>query len=206
MRIAALAVVLRLAWLAAEGAHARWQMGGARRDWSRMLAQWLPSRRLRSAGPDWDRSSGKLWDACSLLALFGLAFDFAGVGRIGWHRQLIAAGGLVLMCAGFVIRWTAIRTLGKYFTRVVTIRDDQRIVREGLYARLRHPSYAGALLSHLGFGLAFANWLSLLFIFPPMLLAALYRMRVEEEALRRTFGGEYDNYARVTKRLIPKVY
>jgi protein-S-isoprenylcysteine O-methyltransferase Ste14 len=37
-------------------------------------------------------------------------------------------------------------------------------------------------------------------------VAACYRMRVEDRVLYETFGEEYLNYSVTTKRLIPKVY
>jgi protein-S-isoprenylcysteine O-methyltransferase Ste14 len=36
--------------------------------------------------------------------------------------------------------------------------------------------------------------------------AVLYRIHVEEKALRGAFGAEYDEYSKTTKRLIPGVY
>ena len=44
-------------------------------------------------------------------------------------------------------------------------------------------------------GLAFANWISFILIFVPILLAAFYRMHVEEEVLRNAFGEEFDDYS-----------
>ncbi len=55
---------------------------------------------------------------------------------------------------------------------------------------VRHPSYSGLLLVFLAVGLWTRNWLSLaIFMVPPM-LALLYRMVVEEWALREAFGTE----------------
>ncbi len=65
------------------------------------------------------------------------------------------------MIAGIIIRWTAIYTLDKYFTGTVLIKEDHRLIRNGLYKYLRHPAYTGALMAHLGLGLSFANWVSL---------------------------------------------
>ena len=79
-------------------------------------------------------------------------------------------------------------------------------MRRGVYRFIRHPSYTGLLLRYLGFGLAFANWLSAALIFLPLLGATVYRIRVEEAALRERFGDEFLSYSRATKRLIPGVY
>jgi len=55
-------------------------------------------------------------------------------------------------------------------------------------------------------GLHTHNWISLaiLLVFPTA--AVLYRIQVEESALMGAFGGEYVDYMRTTKRLIPGVY
>jgi len=71
---------------------------------------------------------------------------------------------------------------------------------------VRHPSYTGALLAHLGLGLSFANWFSLAFSVIPFVIAAWYRMRVEDAALQTAFGAEYLDYSKRAKRLIPKLY
>jgi len=40
----------------------------------------------------------------------------------------------------------------------------------------------------------------------PTTAALIYRIQVEEMALREAFGEEYVRYSRVTKRLVPGVY
>jgi len=62
------------------------------------------------------------------------------------------------------------------------------------------------LLAVLGIGVAFDNWLSLLAILIPVAAALLYRIWVEESALVEILGREYDDYRKVTKRLVPGVY
>jgi protein-S-isoprenylcysteine O-methyltransferase Ste14 len=135
-----------------------------------------------------------------------MILGFAGIGRIQTAPRLIGLGGLLLLLLGYAIRATAIRTLGKYFTGTVVIKSDHQLIRRGLYRHLRHPAYTGTLLAHLGLGLAFASWFSLFFSTVPFLLAAMYRMRVEERALAETFGAEYSAYCQTSRRLIPGVY
>jgi protein-S-isoprenylcysteine O-methyltransferase Ste14 len=55
-------------------------------------------------------------------------------------------------------------------------------------------------------GLALRNWASLLALLIPITAAFLYRISVEERALRAGFGDAYAQYARRTRRLIPFVY
>lgn len=158
------------------------------------------------AAKDWDKNSAKLWDIANSVEPVGMILGFTNIGRIETGRNFIGWLGLALLLAGVAIRWIAIGTLGKYFTSRVLIKDDHRLVRSGLYKHLRHPAYTGALVAHLGLGLAFSNWISITLSFAPYLVAAMYRMHVEEQALTEAFGEEYLNYSRGTKRLIPKVY
>lgn len=114
--------------------------------------------------------------------------------------------GLGMIVAGMLYRFTAIYTLGRYFTVDVAIRQDHRIVNKGMYRYMRHPSYLGSLISFLGNGFVLNNWISLVISFVPVLIAFMYRMNIEEELLVSNFGQEYLDYKKKTWRLIPFVY
>lgn len=96
--------------------------------------------------------------------------------------------------------------LGVFFTGRVQIREGHRLIRTGLYSRLRHPAYAGSLLAYFGLGLAFSNWWTLGMSVLPYLIAIGYRIHVEEDVLQKTFGPAFGQYARTTKRIVPWVY
>jgi len=80
------------------------------------------------------------------------------------------------------------------------------VLRTGLYSFVRHPSYLGMEVGFLAIGLHTRNWACLMWVFVLPTLAILYRIHVEEAALREAFGEEYADYSRVTKRLFPGVY
>jgi protein-S-isoprenylcysteine O-methyltransferase Ste14 len=125
---------------------------------------------------------------------------------IGAHRETIFVIGLVVMVAASVLRRHCFRMLGTDFRGDVTVRADQPVVEQGAYRYLRHPSYLAAMLLHLGFGLCFTNWGTLaLLVFgvPPLFV---YRIHVEERALREQLGAQYAGYADRTNRLIPGVW
>jgi protein-S-isoprenylcysteine O-methyltransferase len=166
----------------------------------------LRGRRAR-AGVDRDRGSLAAFDVTGVLTIpAGIALGFTDIGRVSAGEPYPAAAGLVLLVAGTGLRWAAIRCLWSYFTVNVTILEGHRVVRSGLYRLVRHPSYTGLLARYLGLGLALANWLSLAVVFLPLLGATVYRIRVEEDALRERFGEEYLSYARETKRLVPGLF
>lgn len=114
--------------------------------------------------------------------------------------------GLSVILLGMILRFVSIMQLGRLFTVVVTIRKDHQIKKDGLYGLLRHPAYAGSLLSFLGFGLSVNNWLALAIIFIPVLIVFIYRMNVEEKMLTAQFGEEYTVYMKRTRRILPWVY
>ena len=155
---------------------------------------------------DWDRNSAKLWDIANAIEPIGMILGFTSIGRIHTGTKLIGSVGLALLLGGIIIRWSAVLTLGKYFTGKVLIKNDHRLIRSGLYKYLGHPAYTGALVAHLGLGLSFSNWFSIVLSSAPFVVAALYRIHVEERALGEAFGDEYLNYSRSTKRLIPKIF
>ena len=114
--------------------------------------------------------------------------------------------GLVFIVAGVIIRFVAIRTLGKFFTVNLSINSEHRLVNTGLYKYIRHPAYTGSMLSFLGLGLNFNNWLCLAVIVIPVYCAFIYRIHVEENLLIQQKELNYDDYLKRTKRLIPFIY
>lgn len=121
----------------------------------------------------------------------------------GWPVLL---SGLVLMWCGMAVRLWAVRTLGRLFRTVVLIQDDHRLIDAGPYRRLRHPSYAGSLLTLVGLGLGLGNGLSLLVAVLSALIGFTRRIRIEEAAMQARFGEAYTAYARRTWRLVPFIW
>jgi protein-S-isoprenylcysteine O-methyltransferase Ste14 len=147
-----------------------------------------------------------LWLTIIPCTMVGGFWSVQPLGFIKFARQSIMCLGLMSIVIGLAIRWIAIYTLRKYFTVDVAIFKDHKIIKSGLYKSIRHPAYAGSLISFFGLGWALGNWMSFIIIFFPILFAFLRRMNIEEKALVWSVGEEYEEYMRKTKRLIPKVY
>ena len=114
--------------------------------------------------------------------------------------------GAAVALAGIALRIWSIATLGRYFTYVVKVSGDQPVVETGPYRLLRHPSYAGGLLTGIGIGLSLRFALAPLIIGVTHLLGYSIRMAVEERALAEGIGEPYRAYMARTKRLIPFVW
>jgi protein-S-isoprenylcysteine O-methyltransferase Ste14 len=155
-----------------------------------------------------DRSSGVVLLICIWIGIFAsinIAFAFQAFA-IPLHRTLLFAIGIFLMLAGVAFRWYSIRVLGKYFTRQVSVQPGQTVVENGPYRWIRHPSYSGALITLLGVGLVFTNWLSLIAVMFLAFIGYSYRVWVEEKTLVNALGEPYRQYIKRTKRFIPFLY
>ncbi|MGA8762673.1 MAG: isoprenylcysteine carboxylmethyltransferase family protein, partial [Candidatus Sulfotelmatobacter sp.] len=122
------------------------------------------------------------------------------------RRLLVFLAGVVLMLVGIALRQYAMAVLGKYFTFDVAIQSGHALVDKGPYRYVRHPSYAGALLSLLGFGLALGNWAGLAAALFCMAFAYTYRIKVEEAALTAALGEPYKKYVSRSWRLVPFLF
>lgn len=114
--------------------------------------------------------------------------------------------GAMTMVAGILLRQRAVRFLGAYFRTHVTMLDDHRLITDGPYARVRHPSYTGGMLSCIAVGLSLGSAASLLAMTLIPLAAFVYRIRVEERALAGHFGAAWASYRGRTEALIPLLW
>jgi protein-S-isoprenylcysteine O-methyltransferase Ste14 len=114
--------------------------------------------------------------------------------------------GLVIAWTGMLLRLWAVLTLGRLFTTSVVVRPEQPVIASGPYRYVRHPAYLGVLTLFLGLGLALGDLASVaaLVVLPAM--AFVWRIRVEEAALRAELGSTYVEYAKGRARLIPGVW
>lgn len=163
--------------------------------------------RARDKGAeDYDKNSLRLiWITILgsiFLGVFCTIYIDVPIVRAPWLNY----AGLLIIMAGMILRFVAIRTLGRFFTVDLSVREGYTLVNTGLYKYIRHPSYSGSLLSFLGFPFSLNNWISLVVIFVPVLLVFLYRIRLEERMLVKQLGPEYEAYQKTTKRLIPWIY
>ncbi|AOJ90188.1 isoprenylcysteine carboxyl methyltransferase [Burkholderia sp. MSMB0856] len=113
--------------------------------------------------------------------------------------------GVALYVAGGVLRLWPVFVLGKRFSGLVAIQPGHTLVTDGIYSKIRNPSYLGLLVNAAGWALAFRSGVGLLLV-ALTLIPLVARIRSEEALLRTQFGAEYDAYCAHTWRLIPGVY
>jgi len=144
------------------------------------------------------------------LTLLGLvaAFPLAWVSAtaIPGQRWIPVTVGVAMILMGVGLRAWAMSTLGRFFTGAVVLAEQHRVVDTGPYRVVRHPAYAGVLLSMFGTGLALGNWLSLMATVVFGLAAIVQRIMVEESVLTAGLGSEYVAFGRTRQRIVPWVW
>jgi protein-S-isoprenylcysteine O-methyltransferase Ste14 len=112
--------------------------------------------------------------------------------------------GFLLGLAGLAVWIWAQIALGKDWSPQLQLREKHRLITTGLYARMRHPLYAGMIVWMSGLALLSANWIivGLGVLMCSMFLA---RMPREEQMMIDAFGEEYREYMKRTGRLFPKL-
>jgi protein-S-isoprenylcysteine O-methyltransferase Ste14 len=116
--------------------------------------------------------------------------------------------GVLLMALGLLLRYSAAKILGAYYSRTLKVQKDQDIITDLFpYNIIRHPGYLGVTMidsgSYLAVG-ARSSWMMLgMSIFACVFH---YRMNTEEKMLHQQFGDKYKAYCHHTWRMIPFIY
>jgi protein-S-isoprenylcysteine O-methyltransferase Ste14 len=150
-----------------------------------------------------DRGSGLFIFFIIFLSII-TAILFAGAG-IAMLPSWFFYPGIIVMILGIIFRQWSIAVLGRFFSGTVSTQEGQKVVENGPYKYIRHPSYTGALLILIGIGLALQSWgavITLVFLFS---LAYGYRIHIEEKVLIKELGDPYVEYKKRTKRIIPYI-
>lgn len=126
-------------------------------------------------------------------AIAGLAHDW----------PLVVAGGVAIGFGGWIV-WAAIRRLGDSFSALPRPNDKATLIRDGIYARVRHPIYAGVMCLGLG-------WATVTRSLPALIAAVVLAAVLDLKARREEFWlaerfADYPEYRSRTNRFIPDLY
>jgi protein-S-isoprenylcysteine O-methyltransferase len=125
--------------------------------------------------------------------------------RVAISLDLTAWAAFSAMIGGLALRTWAVVMLGPWFTWNVTVQAGQQLVTRGPYRFVRHPSYAGALITFVASCVLLQSWVAAVAAACALILAFGRRIRYEEALLVKTLPG-YAAYRSRTSRLIPGVY
>lgn len=114
--------------------------------------------------------------------------------------------GFVMFFAGFLLRYLSLKQLREFYSEEVVLIKNQRLIKDGIYAHLRHPAYSGLLLLGLAVPLICSDYGGILGFIVFLVSTVFYRIRIEEKFLIEKFGDEYEQYAINVKKLIPGIF
>jgi protein-S-isoprenylcysteine O-methyltransferase Ste14 len=163
--------------------------------------------RRTHAGPIAEPETSQKIIQAFATVLFGAGLIVPGLDyRYGWSAMpvpLVVAGD-ILIAISFAIVFVVLME-NTYAASIIKVESEQRVISTGLYAHVRHPMYAGALLGLLATPLALGSWWALPI---PLAMCAVIAIRLldEERRLAAELPG-YDDYCRkVHWRLLPGVW
>jgi len=132
--------------------------------------------------------------------------EWAYFGNTDFALDLIAWTGIFIIIVGLFIRVWSIHLLGKFFGNDVRILPDHKLILDGPYAHVRHPSYTGAFLVALGIGIFLHAWFGTILTGCMLFAAYSYRIQVEEITMLRGFGKIYEDYQQRSYKLFPPIW
>ena len=143
-----------------------------------------------------------------IITAYALAADLPLILRrlpVPQLPRMAGPAGVIVQAGGLALRAWSMRTLGASYTRTLRTADEQRVVDAGPYRLVRHPGYAGSLLTWTGFALASRSVPVLVLVTGLLGWAYQRRITAEEELLRRDLPG-YRTYSERTSKLIPFIW
>jgi protein-S-isoprenylcysteine O-methyltransferase Ste14 len=151
-----------------------------------------------------------------VIVLSGTLVGVATLYRARTHLLLVDYGtnwalvalGVGLLGVGVFLRMRVNRVFrNKTLLGLPELAPDnhpQKLVRSGIYARIRHPRYAQFFVALGGYALI-ANYLGAYLVWLAWLPGVYVLVWFEERELRDRFGQEYDDYCRQVPRFVPKL-
>ena len=114
--------------------------------------------------------------------------------------------GVICLVIGLWLFHRSHTDLGTNWSITLEVREEHRLITQGVYRWVRHPMYSALFLYAVGQALVIPNWVA-----GPVNLIAFsvlfaLRVRAEERMMFEGFGDEYAAYSARTKRLVPGVW
>lgn len=169
-----------------------------------------PPLTIKESKENNERDKNSIWIIMGTVALIQIIivieWAYFRQNFIEFKIDTFSVIGFFLLIGGTVFRIWCIRTLGRNFTATVRTQESQKVITNGAYKFIRHPSYLGAYLAIVGSAVFMHTYFSIVFSIIAMFLAYVYRIKFEEIALIEDFGDKYKSYQKSTKKMIPLIY
>lgn len=122
--------------------------------------------------------------------------------RFSMSRGISRPLGFFMVAAGMLLAvWAAVHIKGAILGEVAPKLDV--LVKTGPYRFVRHPVYLGMTISFVGVAVSLRSWSGMIIVFLLFLPTEIFRAKLEEKALLRLFGSEWENYGSQTGFILP---
>lgn len=166
------------------------------------------------------RKTNKSYSGKSPIEYFSMAVSFTGLGILplvwvftGHFKQfdhpthwLWVAMGTIGFASALILFRKTHKALGAMWSVSLELRENHKLITEGIYNKVRHPMYSAFWLWAVSQPLLLANWVA---GFSGIVgFGTLYLLRVgqEEQMMEQEFGQDYRDYCARTKRIIPHIH
>ena len=158
---------------------------------------------------DREKEKGKIKEKWS-LSIMTISHTVVIIGSIVEYfvieREILFLVTLLGACVFIVAFWLrrlSAKTLGKYQSLQIEIRNNHRLIKEGPYKYMRHPWYLSIILEVLSITLILNVYYSFLFAVLVYIPILLVRVHFEEKAMIEILGDEYVEYKKELWALFP---
>jgi protein-S-isoprenylcysteine O-methyltransferase Ste14 len=114
--------------------------------------------------------------------------------------------GVVCFAIGLWLFYWSHADLGTNWSITLEVREQHRLITQGVYRRIRHPMYSALVLYAAAHALVIPNWVAGPSNLVAFTILFALRVRAEERMMLEQFGDEYTAYMARTKRLVPGVW
>ena len=146
------------------------------------------------------------------IFLFGIWISFQPKFEIPFFQYNLNIIGLQIPLFHLILAvpvistgaWFGIVGVKKVTLKVAETHRPEKVISTGIYSKIRHPQYFGAILSHIGITILLSSLYSLLST--PLIIFLIYLFSwKEEKELIREFGKEYEVYKKKVPMLLPRI-
>jgi len=164
------------------------------------------SKYLEHNNPEpWDKKLAPLMGivGAAIPIAAGLDGRFGPSADFGWVLKLAA----ILFLLASNVLGTAALMANRFFSGMVRLQTDRghHVISSGPYRFVRHPGYAGALLTYIAAPFLLDSWWTMI---PAALcfLVIIIRTRLEDNFLQESLDGYADYAKEVRYRLFPGIW
>ena len=103
-----------------------------------------------------------------------------------------------------IVLWFSFKGVAEVTLKVAETHRTEKIITTGIYSRVRHPQYLGALLAHIAISILLSALYSLLLTAFLGIYIYLISWKEEKELINE-FGKDYEEYKKKVPMFIPRI-